>query len=414
MYCSTIREPYSSFHSQTRSTKASRPSSWRVLPSAISAFLDHRLGGDASVVGAEDPERVAAAHPVHPHQRVLHRAVQRVAHVEDAGDVGRRDRDREVFRRRAGRLGMEVAHHPSIRRRPAPRSPPVRSGWSARAGCAWRRPCPASLDIEPRSQLPPAARGDLDRSRDLGAGEPVIAVAAAALDREERPPSAASKGAPTWSSARRRRPRPARSAAGRGRRSAPSARRRGSGQPLTPRRRGRPRPEPVGPGTSWRCSYLQGRTVVSGLGVSRSELPVWWRSSTSSSPTTRRWRAILWLNVPLVVVAFGGGVATLPEGSTAKGARPDIAGQVLGTAASAHRQPWVGSRWQSWRLAGFSRPRGTRCDPSSTSVGPAPGVLRPRMQVRDCSRSASICSKGKGPPLEAGLALVPLVSPSPP
>jgi DHA2 family methylenomycin A resistance protein-like MFS transporter len=47
------------------------------------------------------------------------------------------------------------------------------------------------------------------------------------------------------------------------------------------------------------------------------------------------WRAIFWLNVPLVVAAFLGGVATLPEGSTAKGARPDIAGQILGTAALA-------------------------------------------------------------------------------
>ncbi len=38
MYCSTIRDPYSSFQAQTRSTKASRPSSWRVLPSARSSF----------------------------------------------------------------------------------------------------------------------------------------------------------------------------------------------------------------------------------------------------------------------------------------------------------------------------------------------------------------------------------------
>ena len=38
MYCSTIREPYSAFHSQTRSTKASRPSWWRSVPSALSVF----------------------------------------------------------------------------------------------------------------------------------------------------------------------------------------------------------------------------------------------------------------------------------------------------------------------------------------------------------------------------------------
>jgi MFS transporter, DHA2 family, methylenomycin A resistance protein len=47
------------------------------------------------------------------------------------------------------------------------------------------------------------------------------------------------------------------------------------------------------------------------------------------------WRAIFWLNVPLVVASLAGAVATLPEGSTAKGARPDWVGQVLGTAALA-------------------------------------------------------------------------------
>jgi MFS transporter, DHA2 family, methylenomycin A resistance protein len=47
------------------------------------------------------------------------------------------------------------------------------------------------------------------------------------------------------------------------------------------------------------------------------------------------WRAIFWLNVPLVVVALVGGFLTLPEGSKAKGARPDWAGQGLGTAALA-------------------------------------------------------------------------------
>jgi DHA2 family methylenomycin A resistance protein-like MFS transporter len=47
------------------------------------------------------------------------------------------------------------------------------------------------------------------------------------------------------------------------------------------------------------------------------------------------WRAIFWLNVPLVVAALIGAVATLPAGSTAKGMRPDWAGQGLGTAALA-------------------------------------------------------------------------------
>ncbi len=47
------------------------------------------------------------------------------------------------------------------------------------------------------------------------------------------------------------------------------------------------------------------------------------------------WRAIFWLNVPLVVGALIGGIVTLPDGSKAKGARPDWAGQILGTAALA-------------------------------------------------------------------------------
>ncbi|HVX31966.1 MAG TPA: MFS transporter [Solirubrobacterales bacterium] len=47
------------------------------------------------------------------------------------------------------------------------------------------------------------------------------------------------------------------------------------------------------------------------------------------------WRAIFWLNVPLVAAALVGGLMTLPEGSKASGARPDVAGQALGTASLA-------------------------------------------------------------------------------
>src|SRR5436190_9976672 len=72
-------------------------------------LLDHRLGGDPGVVGAEDPERVPPPHPVEAGQRVLDRAVERVPHVEGAGDVRRRDRDRVVLAGRTGRLGVEVA-----------------------------------------------------------------------------------------------------------------------------------------------------------------------------------------------------------------------------------------------------------------------------------------------------------------
>jgi hypothetical protein len=81
-------------------------------PFGAQHFLHHRLGGDAGVVGAEDPERVAAPHPVHPHQRVLHRPIQRVPHVQGAGHVRRRDRDREILLRRAfcGRVEIPRLH----------------------------------------------------------------------------------------------------------------------------------------------------------------------------------------------------------------------------------------------------------------------------------------------------------------
>ena len=70
--------------------------------------LDHVLRRDAGVVGAADPERVAALHAPQADDHVLHRAVERVPHVQGAGDVGRRHGDHE---RLAGvvRLGGERA-----------------------------------------------------------------------------------------------------------------------------------------------------------------------------------------------------------------------------------------------------------------------------------------------------------------
>ena len=54
------------------------------------AALDHRLGGDAGVVGAGHPQRVVALHPVPADQQVLHHVVHGVPHVQGAGDVGQR------------------------------------------------------------------------------------------------------------------------------------------------------------------------------------------------------------------------------------------------------------------------------------------------------------------------------------
>jgi MFS transporter, DHA2 family, methylenomycin A resistance protein len=47
------------------------------------------------------------------------------------------------------------------------------------------------------------------------------------------------------------------------------------------------------------------------------------------------WRAIFWANVPLVLASLTGGLALLPHGPVARAARPDLAGQALGTAALA-------------------------------------------------------------------------------
>ena len=56
-------------------------------------LFHHVLRGDAGVVGAGHPAGVVAAHPVPPHQDVLDGLVQRMAHVQDARHVRRRDHD---------------------------------------------------------------------------------------------------------------------------------------------------------------------------------------------------------------------------------------------------------------------------------------------------------------------------------
>ncbi len=53
--------------------------------------FDHHLGGDAGVVLPGLPQHVKAAHPVPAGQDILQRVVQRVADMQAAGDVRRRD-----------------------------------------------------------------------------------------------------------------------------------------------------------------------------------------------------------------------------------------------------------------------------------------------------------------------------------
>ena len=78
-------------------------------------LLDHVLGRDAGVVVAGLPERVEAAHAVPADQAVLHRAVERVAHVELAGDVRRRHADHErLVAPRAGAGPVEALGLPEL------------------------------------------------------------------------------------------------------------------------------------------------------------------------------------------------------------------------------------------------------------------------------------------------------------
>ncbi len=60
-------------------------------------LLDHVLGRNSGVIGPRKPARLVAVHPVIPDDDVLERVVQRVAHVEAAGDVRRRDDDGEAI-----------------------------------------------------------------------------------------------------------------------------------------------------------------------------------------------------------------------------------------------------------------------------------------------------------------------------
>ncbi len=89
----------------------------------LELLLHHPLRGDAGVVLAEDPLGPLPAHPRHADLQVLDRRVQRVAHVEVAGDVRRRHRDRVVLVRRA--LGLRVEDAGLV---PAREHPPLDVG----------------------------------------------------------------------------------------------------------------------------------------------------------------------------------------------------------------------------------------------------------------------------------------------
>ena len=82
--------------------------------------LHHHLGGDAGVVHPRQPQYAVALHAPPAHQDVNLGMLEHVAHVERAGDVGRRDGEREAGLVGRALLGghfgrVELALHPLLR-----------------------------------------------------------------------------------------------------------------------------------------------------------------------------------------------------------------------------------------------------------------------------------------------------------
>ena len=121
--------------------------------------LDHHLRGDAGVVGAGLPERIAALHAPPADQRVLDGEGQRMTHVQAARDVRRRDHDGE---RRGARA-------PGRRRTPPPAPSPHRGGARPRAvsrSCsAWRLARAARLGAQAGGPRRPRGMSEYRRGR---------------------------------------------------------------------------------------------------------------------------------------------------------------------------------------------------------------------------------------------------------
>ena len=93
--CSMISPPYCSFHSHTRATNASRPRSWRVLPSFLrSASTTFWVAMPAwSVPGSHSV--VDAFHALPADDHVLQRVVEHVPERQAPRHVRRREEHRE-------------------------------------------------------------------------------------------------------------------------------------------------------------------------------------------------------------------------------------------------------------------------------------------------------------------------------
>ncbi len=99
--CRVIVDPDSAFHAHTRSTNLLAPEVASRLAFGLQLILDDDLRRDAGVIGADLPKRVVAEHAVVADQDVHQRLLERVPHVQRAGDIGRRKLDAERRRRPA-------------------------------------------------------------------------------------------------------------------------------------------------------------------------------------------------------------------------------------------------------------------------------------------------------------------------
>ena len=75
----------------------------------VELALDHDLRGDAGVVGAGLPQRVVAVHAMEARERVHDGVLEGVAHVQRAGDVGRRQQDAVILPGVVVASGLEIA-----------------------------------------------------------------------------------------------------------------------------------------------------------------------------------------------------------------------------------------------------------------------------------------------------------------
>ena len=78
-------------------------------------LFDLQLRGDARMVLTRLPERLESTHTVPADQDVLKRVVEGMSHMQRAGDIGRRDHDREAFvTRRIGACGEGLFSQPFL------------------------------------------------------------------------------------------------------------------------------------------------------------------------------------------------------------------------------------------------------------------------------------------------------------